>query len=123
MGSGSLCCFSLTVFHSLGEPKPSRVVFSAGKFAVFAGKQGEINASRATQRTVPCVFTYRLLYYLVIAPCVRRSILCYQKNLLHNILDLYVNYDLWIDLLCLNPESQKIKVMMCIFCHGNIGRF
>ena len=30
MGSGSLCCFSLTVFHSLGELKPSRVVFSLG---------------------------------------------------------------------------------------------
>jgi len=42
---GSLCLFSLAVFLFPGGPKPSRVVFSAGKLAGFSGKQGENRAS------------------------------------------------------------------------------
>ena len=54
-GDGSLCCYCFHVFLFPGGPRPSRGVFSAGELTDFAGKQGEINASQATQRTVPCV--------------------------------------------------------------------
>ena len=54
-GDSSLCLFSLAVFLFPGGPKALPGGVFAGKLDDFAGKQGEISASWATQRTVPCV--------------------------------------------------------------------
>ena len=53
---GKVLCavFASTCFCSREGGSPFRGVFPAWKLVVFAGKQGEISASRATQRTVPC---------------------------------------------------------------------
>ena len=48
------CNNSLIVFLFPGGPKPSRVVFSAGKLSDFAGKKGKISASRdSTENCLP----------------------------------------------------------------------
>ena len=49
--SGAMCCLSVTVSLFPGGPKPSRVVFSAGKLADFAGKRRESALHEVTQRT------------------------------------------------------------------------
>ena len=74
-GDGSLCLFSLAVFLFPGGPEPSRVVFFAGKSAVFAGKHGEINASRGNAENSPLC---HLVIIIITAFIYRNCLLIYS---------------------------------------------